>query len=86
MNNYIQRIRILGRKPLLKKYYRAFSSETEQQSTTETPVGGYAKAFDKFENIKTEEAPKLQTFASLLRNSKFIDVIYMCRILYFIYL
>lgn len=86
MNNYIQRFRVLGRKTLFKKYLRVFSSETEQQSTTDAPVGGYAKAFDKFENIKTEEAPKLQTFASLLRNSKFIDVSLICCILYFIYI
>lgn len=71
----MQRIRVLGTKPSFKRYFRAFSSEIEQQNTTtDVPVGGYAKAFNKFDNIKTEEPPKLQTFASLLRNSKFIDV------------
>lgn len=37
--------------------------------------GGYAKAYDKFENLKGEaEDKKPETFASLLRSSKFIDV------------
>lgn len=85
--NYIQRIRILSRHPFLKKSIRAFSSETDQQSTiTDVPVGGYAKAFDKFENIKTQEPPKLQSFATLLRNSKFIDVSAVISILCFIHI
>lgn len=54
---------------------RVFSTESEQPSTTdEAKIGGYAKAFDKFEQINTKEPQKPQTFATLLRNSKFIDV------------
>lgn len=35
---------------------------------------GYAKAYTKFENINAPIEEKPQTFASLLRNSKFVDV------------
>lgn len=74
--NFLQRVRIFGRKPILsQKCLRTFSSESDQQNTvTAEKMGGYAKAFDKFEHIKTEEPQKSQTFASLLRNSKFVDV------------
>ncbi|CAG9861536.1 unnamed protein product [Phyllotreta striolata] len=47
-------------------------------STKETDtheVGGYAKAFEKFENIKDQnENEPPQNFASLLRNSRLIDL------------
>lgn len=74
--NFLQRIRICSRKSTsTQKYLRTFSSESDQQnSVTGEKMGGYAKAFDKFENFKTEEPQKLQTFPSLLRNSKFVDV------------
>lgn len=60
---------------LINKYslnnYRAFSNEE-----TTASVGGYAKAFDKFEEMKVtpKETEQSETFASLLRRSKFIDV------------
>lgn len=38
------------------------------------PPGGYAKAFEKFETLNAPVEEKPATFASLLRNSKFIDV------------
>lgn len=48
-------------------------------SETTTPTdkqGGYAKAFTKFENLDSEQKVQepIQTFASLLSNSKFVDV------------
>lgn len=47
-------------------------------SSEEKPVDakqGYAQAFEKFESLKhTENKEPKQTFASLLRNSKLIDV------------
>lgn len=74
--NFISNLRIFTRRPIVTPYcLRAFSIESENVNTaTDNKVGGYAKAFDKFEQINTEEPEKPQTFASLLRNSKFIDV------------
>lgn len=45
-------------------------------SNTEETVSGYAKAFEKFEGLTEQPQEKPATFASLLRNSKFIDVSY----------
>lgn len=39
-----------------------------------SPKGGFAKAFDKQAQILQQEPVENQTFASLLRNSKLIDV------------
>lgn len=36
--------------------------------------GGFAKAYDKFEHLNAPVEEKPQTFASLLRHSKLIDV------------
>lgn len=74
--NCLNRLRILNRQSLITKTcLRTFSSETDNlNTTTEVKISGYAKAFDKFEQIKDEPPQKEATFASLLRNSKFIDV------------
>lgn len=50
---------------------KTFSTEGEK-----TNVSGFAKAFEKFQDIKEEPKEKVEpaTFASLLKNSKFIDV------------
>lgn len=67
---------------------RLLSGETEKTPAAEatTPVetatdssgskGGFARAFDKYTAPATPEQPPEdnQTFASLLRNSKFVDV------------
>lgn len=46
----------------------------EQKSVSSTQ-GGYAQAFERFETLSNKEVEKPnQNFASLLRNSKFIDV------------
>ncbi|CAH1958923.1 unnamed protein product [Acanthoscelides obtectus] len=52
---------------------------SEKPPTSQEPpkdeVGGYAKAFQKFEQIKDESSkPVSYNFASLLRNSKLIDL------------
>ncbi|KAG5867453.1 hypothetical protein JTB14_018389 [Gonioctena quinquepunctata] len=52
-----------------------FSSESNVETPVKVEPGGYAKAYEKFETIKEDTnktAP--QTFATLLRNSKFIDL------------
>lgn len=56
-----------------------FSTDTTGEAAEGSgPVKSYAQAFEKFQDLaekKPEQKP--QTFASLLRNSKFIDVSYM---------
>ncbi|XP_022228912.2 28S ribosomal protein S28, mitochondrial [Drosophila obscura] len=62
---------------------RAFSNEktqagpssSEDQSESSNK-GGFARAFDKYTAPATPEEPQVdnQTFASLLRNSKFVDL------------
>ncbi|CAH0548122.1 unnamed protein product [Brassicogethes aeneus] len=51
-----------------------FSSDADATDRVPTQ-GGYAQAFDKFEDLKEKKPEvKLETFASLLRHSKFIDL------------
>jgi hypothetical protein len=48
---------------------------------TEKKRGGFAQAFERYTSppeIKTQTPEKEETFASLLRTSKFIDVIILC--------
>lgn len=52
----------------LQNVCRAYSAEETSN------VSGYAKAFEKFEELKEQPKEKPATFASLLRSSKFIDV------------
>ncbi|KAJ8949987.1 hypothetical protein NQ318_002396 [Aromia moschata] len=49
-------------------------TEEKPHESLEVKPGGYAKAFEKFENIKDNESEQPQTFASLLKNSRFIDL------------
>lgn len=73
--NVLGKIKHISQNSSWTCYQRLCSSNTPDQ--TSTYQGGYAKAFDKFETIKEpQEAP--QTFAALLRNSKFVDVCVMC--------
>jgi hypothetical protein len=47
------------------------------QPNTEKKRGGFAQAFEKYTSppeLKPQTPEKEETFASLLRNSKFIDV------------
>ncbi|XP_026478023.1 28S ribosomal protein S28, mitochondrial-like [Ctenocephalides felis] len=55
---------------------RLCSTETQQPSETDkSKLGGFAQAFEKYTSEKTEEkVEEKQTFAALLRNSKFIDL------------
>ncbi|XP_057334419.1 28S ribosomal protein S28, mitochondrial [Microplitis mediator] len=43
-------------------------------SKDDNKLGGFAKAFDKFNQPEPEKIVEEKTFASLLRNSKFIDL------------
>ncbi|KAJ3662943.1 hypothetical protein Zmor_007257 [Zophobas morio] len=57
------------------KCARTLSSEASGEKPPDSKLGGYAQAFEKFETLKTEESKEPpQTFASLLRNSKFVDL------------
>jgi hypothetical protein len=52
------------------------STNTEKKD--EKKLGGFAQAFERYTSppdIKTQTPKKEETFASLLRTSKFIDVI-----------
>lgn len=54
---------------------RSLTTEISDEKPAETKPGGYAQAFEKFESLKDTKSKAVpQTFASLLRNSKFIDV------------
>ncbi|RZC40894.1 28S ribosomal protein S28, mitochondrial [Asbolus verrucosus] len=54
---------------------KMLSTEITDEKLIEKKQGGYAQAFDKFESLKNEENKEpYQTFASLLRNSKLIDL------------
>lgn len=70
--NNVKRFLIVPNNSLLNKClrgsYRTYSKEESSE------VGGYAKAFNKFEELKETPKETPETFASLLRNSKFIDV------------
>jgi hypothetical protein len=51
---------------------------TTTEKKDEKKRGGFAQAFERYTSppeIKTQTPEKEETFASLLRNSKFIDVI-----------
>ncbi|CAH1178992.1 unnamed protein product [Phaedon cochleariae] len=55
---------------------RKLSNDVNNEITEKVESGGFAKSYEKFENIKdhNKSPPAHQTFASLLKNSKFIDV------------
>lgn len=53
---------------------RSVTTEVDGETEKNAKSGGYAKAFTKFENITQEPQEEPQTFAALLRHSKFIDV------------
>ncbi|KAF2904012.1 hypothetical protein ILUMI_02183 [Ignelater luminosus] len=53
---------------------RRYSTNENDTSSEKVQSGGYAKAFAKFETLSEEPKQENQTFASLLCNSKFIDL------------
>lgn len=82
MNNIVKISKNLRTKTLtsnLRLASRCFCNEipVKDEPKVESKEGGYAKAFRKFETqLKEENEPKEDnvSFASLLRNSNFIDV------------
>lgn len=70
--------RIFFRNNNARVFQRAFSIQNE------IPEGGYAKAFKKFEGLNEEPKAASETFASLLRNSAFIDVSLFTFLSYFV--
>lgn len=70
-----------------KKETQAETKEnTETTTGPEKKLSGFAQSYEKFSHIndKVPETPK--TFASLIRNSKFVDVNIPCVLLHEIYL
>lgn len=64
---------------IFTKFSRTCSNQTTEEKFSEntSKQGGYAKAFKKFEtelNTENKDEKPRKTFASLLRNSNFIDV------------
>lgn len=58
-----------------------FSDEIKADEPTTKTLGGFARAFEKFEKPENLSEPIPEdnaTFLSLLRNSKFIDVSWCC--------
>ena len=55
---------------------RLFCEKLENVPSDGNKVSGFAQAFEKHSSALLEEPPKeeAKTFASLLRNSKFVDV------------
>lgn len=53
---------------------KIMNTENIDSSLSSGQVGGFAKAFEKQSHILDENSGPAPTFASLLRNSKFIDV------------
>lgn len=47
---------------------------TEEVLGNENKLGGFAKSVEKYKSLTEEEVVKPQSFVTLLRNSKFIDV------------
>lgn len=76
LTHFLRKSNVFMKKEVLLKYGIAgmcnHSDIPEKQAEVKT--SGYAKAYEKFESIKDTPSAPSQTFASLLRNSKFIDV------------
>ncbi|XP_022920067.1 small ribosomal subunit protein bS1m [Onthophagus taurus] len=53
---------------------RFLSTESGEIKENKPQLGGYAKAYEKFENLTQEPKEPPKSFATLLRNSKFIDL------------
>ncbi|XP_072385747.1 small ribosomal subunit protein bS1m [Diabrotica undecimpunctata] len=53
---------------------RSCSTNVKSETPVTSTSGGYAQAFQKFETIKNPEDKTPQAFASLLRNSRLIDL------------
>ncbi|KAL3266548.1 hypothetical protein HHI36_010716 [Cryptolaemus montrouzieri] len=58
---------------LFKSQYKRFLSETVVSNTTEKQ-SGFAKSYEKFDDLNKETPQPSVTFENLLRNSRFIDM------------
>lgn len=69
-----------------KKETQAEKENTETTTKPEKKLSSFAQSYEKFSHIndKVPETPK--TFASLIRNSKFVDVNIPCVLLHEVYL
>lgn len=71
--NIVTANQLLKNRVLLQSTLRLLSENVV--SDTETKLGGFAKAFERHSAPQIETPVQdNQTFASLLRNSKFVDV------------
>lgn len=67
---------------VVEKKAQAETKENAETSGFNARLSGFAQSFERFSHIddKTPETP--QTFASLIRNSKFVDVSIFCLMFY----
>lgn len=68
---------ILNRNPTLRCLVKHYSQDTptsQDATSDQSTKSGFAKAFDKFENVGNKHKEKPQSFKELLMNSKFVDV------------
>ncbi|EFN76514.1 28S ribosomal protein S28, mitochondrial [Harpegnathos saltator] len=61
--------------PLVEKEVQMETKDEAKASETEIKLGGFAQSYKKFSHIGEEKKPEIpQTFASLIRHSKFVDL------------
>lgn len=58
----------------IEKEAQAKTEESTEVSGTEAKLSGFARSFARFTHIDDKEPEVPQTFASLIRHSKFVDV------------
>lgn len=54
------------------------TKEKTETSESEAKLSGFARSYKKFSHINDKKPKTAQTFASLIRNSKFVDVNISC--------
>jgi len=74
--------------PGTEKEPEAQTKENAEASESEARLSGFARSYEKFSHIDDKRPKTPQTFASLIRNSKFVDVslsfsqcIQLCRLI-----
>ncbi|KAK4872781.1 hypothetical protein RN001_014810 [Aquatica leii] len=70
VRNFIKNVQI--KHTCSRTFQRYLSTESPPENVEKQ--SGFAKAFEKFDHLNVEPTPQPETFTSLLRNSKFIDI------------
>lgn len=60
--------------PVVEKEPQTKTKNNTEASETEVKLSGFAQSYKKFSNINEKKPEISQTFASLIRHSKFVDV------------